>query len=91
MVQITDTAAQALEQALTQQGSPPDQAFRLADGGNGQIALEQGTKEPGDIELNSNNNRAVLFVASEVAPTLEDQTVDVIPSPDGLRLTVRPS
>ena len=88
MVGITDTAAQALQQALEGQGSPPEEAFRLSPGTDGQIALSQSRKEEGDVQLNS-GDRPVVFVEASVAAELDNHTLDVEPAGEGMRLMVR--
>lgn len=88
MVEITETAAQALEQALDGQDTPAEEAFRLSAGQDGQIALSQAPKEEGDIQLNS-GERPVVFVEPGVAAALDNHTLDIEPAEDGIRLMVR--
>ncbi len=76
MVRVTEQAASALQDLLTENAAPPQAGVRLApnDGGNMGIGIEE--PHDGD-EIISRGQTPLLIVDHAVAPRLRDMVMDV--------------
>lgn len=81
MVQVTERAANALQELLIAEGAPPEAAIRLQDDGQGRLGMSVDAPQPGD-EVVSRDDIPVLVVDGGVSERLADKVVDY-QAPDG--------
>ena len=87
MLTVTEGANQLLKGILTTHSDDPEMGVRLASDPQGQLGLVLGKEEPGDQVVEHQGVKALL-VASELAPSLEEVTLDVQDTDDGPKLVV---
>ena len=88
MLTVTEGAKQLLKGILTAHSDDPEMGVRLALDPQGQLGLVLGEEQPGDHVVEHQESK-VLLVASELAPTLEEVTLDVEDTADGPKLVVQ--
>jgi len=88
MVTVTESAKGLLKEILTAHSDDPEMGVRLASDPQGQLGLVLGKEEPGDQVVEHQGVKALL-VASELAPALEEVTLDVQDTDDGPKLVVQ--
>ncbi|ADU49040.1 HesB/YadR/YfhF-family protein [Intrasporangium calvum] len=85
MLTVTENA-QSVVQGLTQ-GSPEESAGLRIAADDGQFAVTVvAAPQPDDVVVVAGN--ANVYVAGEVAPALEGQTLDAAETPDGVGFTL---
>ena len=87
MVTVTESAKGLLKEILTAHSDDPKMGVRLASDPQGQLGIVLGKEEPGDLVVEYQGVKALL-VASELAPALEEVTLDVEDTDDGPKLAV---
>ncbi len=87
MVTVTESAKGLLKEILTAHSDDPEMGVRLASDPQGQLGLVLDKEEPGDQVVEHQGVKALL-VASELAPALEEVTLDVQDTEDGPKLVV---
>jgi Fe-S cluster assembly iron-binding protein IscA len=93
MLQLSSSAAAALDQARDEQDVPDSFGLRVSaqPGPDGQTALGLGFAEaPAEGDQVSEQAGTELYVAPEVAEPLADSLIDVEDTPQGLQLVVKP-
>lgn len=93
MLQVTDSAVTALEQARAGQGVPEGHGVRIGTQAdpNGQPAIALGfveTPMEGDTLVEDASTK--VFVAPELVEPLSEMVVDVEDTPEGAQLAIRP-
>jgi len=88
MLTVTEGAKQLLKEILTAHSDDPEMGVRLASDPQGQLGLVLGEEQPGDHVVEHQESK-VLLVASELAPRLEEVTLDVEDTDDGPKLVVQ--
>ena len=88
MLTVTEGAKQLLKEILTAHSDDPEMGVRLASDPQGQLGLVLGEEQPGDHVVEHQESK-VLLVASELAPRLEEVTLDVEDTADGPKLVVQ--
>ena len=88
MLTVTEGAKQLLKGILTAHSDDPKMGVRLALDPQGQMGLVLGEEQPGDHVVEHQESK-VLLVASELAPALEEVTLDVEDTADGPKLVVQ--
>lgn len=84
MLQFTQTAANRLQQARSQQGLPDTYGVRVyaAKTAQDEMALAIGFAEaPAEGDLVARQHEPPLFVSGEIAEQLSDVEIDVVPDP----------
>jgi Fe-S cluster assembly iron-binding protein IscA len=95
MFNVTGDAVSVLKAAKKAEGAPPDAGIRVRSGGNGdssELPTRIGfaiSEDPysGDEEFEQDGLR--IFVEETLVEPLEDRTLDVEESDDGMRLFFR--
>lgn len=93
MLQLSQTAAQALQQARNEQDVPEGHGVRVSAqaGPDGQTALAVGFAEgPAEGDDVSEQAGVQLYVSEEVAGPLAESVIDLQDTDRGLQLVVRP-
>jgi len=88
MLTVTESAKGLLKEILTAHSDEPEKGVRLGLDPQGQLGLELGEEEPGDHVVEHQGSK-VLLVASELAPAIQEITLDVEDTADGPRLVVQ--
>ena len=88
MATVTESAKGLLKEILTAHSDDPEMGVRLALDPQGQLGIALGKEEPGDQVVEHQESK-VLLVASELAPALEEVTLDVEDTADGPKLVVQ--
>ena len=88
MLTVTEGAKQLLKGILTDHSDDPEMGVRLASDPQGQLGLVLGEEQPGDHVVEHQESK-VLLVASELAPRLEEVTLDVEDTDDGPKMVVQ--
>lgn len=93
MLQVTDSAVSALEEARTGQGVPDDHGVRIGTvpDPNGQPAIALGfveTPQEGDQLVEEAGTQ--IFLAPELVEPLSTMVIDVEDTPEGAQLAIRP-
>ena len=88
MLTVTEGAKQLLKEILTAHSDDPEMGVRLASDPQGQLGLVLGEEQPGDHVVEHQESK-VLLVASELASTLKEVTLDVEDTDDGPKLVVQ--
>ena len=88
MLTVTEGAKQLLKGILTAHSDDLEMGVRLALDPQGQLGLVLGEEQPGDHVVEHQASK-VLLVASELAPALEEVTLDVEDTADGPKLVVQ--
>lgn len=88
MLTVTEGAKQLLKEILTAHSDDPKMGVRLALDPQGQMCLVLDKEQPGDHVVEHQESK-VLLVASELAPVLEEATLDVENTSDGPKLVVQ--
>ena len=87
MLTLTPVAGKALKQILDESGSDDGQAVRMVHSDQGfDMALDQPKDEDQSVEY---ENQTVLVLSPEVAESIGDKTMDVVPTPEGASLVLR--
>jgi Fe-S cluster assembly iron-binding protein IscA len=87
VVTVTDSAKGLLKGILTAHSDDPKMGLRLALDPQGQLGLLLGEEEPGDLVVEQQESK-VLLIASELAPALEEVSLDVEDTGDGPKVVV---
>jgi Fe-S cluster assembly iron-binding protein IscA len=87
MLNVSDKAIQVIEQALDSNEVEDKQALRLAKNDDGEFGLALDEQKDGD-QVIAKEERALLYVDSEVSNKLDGATLDVVDSPGGVRLAL---
>jgi len=88
MVTVTESAKGLLKEILTAHSDDPEMGVRLAPDSQGQLGLVLGKEDLGDQVVEHQGSK-VLLVASELAPALEEVTLDVEDTAEGPKLVVQ--
>ena len=87
MLTVTEGAKQLLKGILTAHSDDPEMGVRLTSDPQGQLGLVLDKEQPDDQVVEHQGVKALL-VASELAPALEEVTLDVQDTDDGPKLVV---
>ena len=87
MLNVSDKAIEVIEQALDTNEVEDNQALRLAKNAEGEFGLALDEQKDGD-QVIAKEERALLYVDSEVSNKLDGATLDVVDSPGGVRLAL---
>lgn len=93
VLQLSDTAAEALQQVRDEQDVPEGHGVRIATqaGPDGQPGLAVGFAEaPAEGDEVTEQSGTELYVAQEVAAPLADSVIDVEDTGQGPQLVVKP-
>ncbi len=75
MVRVTEQAASALQELLTEYAAPPEAGVRLSPNAGGNLDMNIEAPHAGD-EIISDQETPLLIVDGTVAPNLTDMVVD---------------
>jgi Fe-S cluster assembly iron-binding protein IscA len=95
MLQITDAAVAALEEARAAQQVPDDHGVRVSaqpdpnDGANTVLALGF-IEEPAEGDHVTDQAGTDIYIAPEVAEPLADTVLDIEQTPEGAQLILKP-
>lgn len=93
MLELTQSAADALDQARTEQDVPEDHGIRVSaqPGPDGQTGLAVGFAEgPAEGDEVTEQAGTTLFVAEELTGPLAESVIDLQDTEQGQQLVVRP-
>jgi Fe-S cluster assembly iron-binding protein IscA len=88
MLAVTESAKGLLKEILTAHSDDPEMGVRLVLDPQKKLGLVLGKEEPGDQVVEHQGSK-VLLVASDLAPALEEVTLDVEDTDDGPKLVVQ--
>lgn len=88
MLTVTGSAKGLLKEILVAHSGDSEMGVRLASDPQGQLGLALGEEQPGDLVV-EHQELKVLLVAPELAPALEEVTLDVEDTDDGPKLVVQ--
>jgi len=88
MVTVSDGAKGLLKGVLTAHSDDPEKGLRLVLDPQGQLGLRLDEERPDDLVVNHQGAK-VLLVAPDLAPALEEVTLDVEDTADGSKLVVQ--
>lgn len=93
MLQLSQSAAEALDQARDEQGVPDDYGIRVSavPGPEGQTGLAVDfAEEPDEGDEVSEQAGTQVFISEEVAGPLSESVIDIQETGEGAQLVVRP-
>lgn len=93
MLQLTQPAADLLDEVRTEQDIPDTHGIRLAaqQGPDGQVGLAIGfSEEPAESDQVSEQSGTEVYVAEELVEPLSTSVLDIEETPEGTGLTLRP-
>jgi Fe-S cluster assembly iron-binding protein IscA len=93
VLQVTDTALAALDEARTAQDVPDSFGLRVfgQPSPTGQVAISLAfTEEPEEGDEVAEQSGTEIYVAPELAEPLSESMIDVEQTPDGAQLVIKP-
>lgn len=89
MLQLTPAAANHLNALLSTKAAPAKAAVRIVRGASGDFQLSADVPKSDDVGF-EHQGRTVLILDKQVSELLNDRVLDVVVSPRGEALTLKP-